>query len=660
MGRLHCAELEKSDRITGAEKAATASVLPVDELVHPVLFSGKNCSSRLLLLGDERESPQRSDSATCRTAAVVPAESVTCDKDQGVPTKMASASSSIPSSAVLNGRKSKTASVILAEGMGKVSTKKLSEKGKAQPWNWAPLCTPKTLLVIFVFYTLTMLIFGSLYFSGAAGITEISIELKPNIGCDDYGNNDVETTVDGAENVQRTCVDSTSATLGTARMLESITFTTTEDMEGPLLLYYELDGVYQGHRGFIRGSENAMSAKQVRTGSCMAYQKPRTDCVAESNAVFMLGTESWESAAYALWYPFELSKDSSGCYMWWSSLSKQCIKDGNNDESSVCKSGPSGQWPPPVTDNRVYYPCGFAAKMATEDGLDTMVLTVPDASVAGNSVPLGTADAKPETVAFDADFSYAKRNLDPERVFDKAKDQVEDKDLSGLDLVNNLDGKEFYKILDMHLLRHFPPTVCSDDPLRLQPLQYLADNKTPNCANYKDFQFEAATNGATCQYSTTSVPNPLTPGTNIACTTKLPNPAGWGLEHSDWLNWQRIAGYWQFRKLNSKITLPTSTIPKGTQLRIFYAHRLDLKKQAGNEHDIKKRVVLTTAHWVGSKNVIIGGTFIACGGICFFVVLLLLWIQVKDPDRLDNIQYLAWRDYRWSKAAAAASSGADA
>eukprot|EP00392_Amoebophrya_sp_AT5.2_P000864 g866.t1 len=508
------------------------------------------------------------------------------------------------------------------------------------------MCSPATLIAIFAFYTVSFLILGSAYIAGVMEIQEVILELKPNINCGETVSSDYETGVRGS--IARSC---TTTGTGTAKMIEELTFTVEEEMEGPLFLYYEMSGLYQAHRGLVRGLENPMSAKQARTGSCMAYQKPRTDCVAEPNAVFLMGAESWESAVYALWYPKTLASDRTGCYLWWSTRSQQCLKDGDPD-SAACTSGPTGAWPPtPGVDNKVHYPCGLAARMVSEGGgLDTLTLVdVAAGSVLGQAQ--GGPRSKPEEISFDADYSYMKRNLDPEAVFEKSKDQLEDYDGIPAGMVDGLVSKPYYQVLDMHLLRRFPPEVCADDPLGLQPLTILADARTPACTGYKDFSFDAASNGATCTYDmTTPVADPVS-GNAITCATKKPNPAGWGIENAHWLNWQRISGYYDFRKLHAKFDVPK--VAAGTTLKLVYAHRMDLNAQAGSGHDIRKRVVLQSGNWVGSKNVGVAAAFLVVAGVSMIVLFLLAWTWLKDPERLDRVVYLEWVDFRSRSAAAA-------
>lgn len=79
---------------------------------------------------------------------------------------------------------------------------------------------------------------------------------------------------------------------------------------------------------------------------------------------------------------------------------------------------------------------------------------------------------------------FRYRNLDPEATYDKT-DARTDADDGG----SALHGMEFQKILDMHLLKQFPPVVCADDSLGLLSPDVKSDWPTPQCENYRGFQF---------------------------------------------------------------------------------------------------------------------------------------------------------------------------
>ncbi|CAD7940330.1 unnamed protein product [Amoebophrya sp. A25] len=500
---------------------------------------------------------------------------------------------------------------------------------------WRPACTPKLFMIIFASYAVVLLSLGAAYLDGTSTVKEVILELKSQtMSCTAATGND-DTGISGS--VTRAC---TMIGTGTAGMVETLSFTPEEDLEGPVYLYYGMDGFYQTHRNLIRGFENAMSAKQVRAGSCMPYQEGRTGCKPESmKDFFPAHGESWETAVYQLWYPKQMMNARTGCYLWWSTRSQECLENGDND-SEVCKAGPLGTFPPTAADNKVHYPCGLGARLVGDGGLDSMVLT--DSS--NTALPQVT---RPEEVSFDADWEFSKRNLDPEATFEKDRNLFEDEDSA------QLEGKKYYEILNMHLLKVFPPQVCVDDPLRLQPVQTLADGSTADCTNYRGFSFDSSANAATCNYNmTASVTNPLS-GSAITCGAKAANPSGWGIENSQWLNFQRLSSYHDIRKLFAKIPEGTK-LSKGSTYKLFYAHRLDLTKHAGVGHDIKKKVFIQSGSWAGgSDSLVVAAITVAGGGLCLLIAALVFFAHAKDPQRLDRIIYMEWPDFRSASAVAA-------
>lgn len=204
-------------------------------------------------------------------------------------------------------------------------------------------------------------------------------------------------------------------------------------------------------------------------------------------------------------------------------------------------------------------------------------------------------------------------------------------------------------------LKHLPPTVCADDPLRLLSPSTWWQWGYPElaaCAGYKDFSFDKEKNKAVCSYQpadtdpmtgdpTEQINNPWS-DMPIQCTEQLPNPAGWGIENSHFLVWDRLAGLNWFKKKWGNINQEWK---KGDKKILWIANRWNLKVVSGKDTEAKKRVWFQNKTWIGGNHWYIPLIFSFIALLCILVFLYILIKHMKDPRRLGKVDYLDWTDY---------------
>lgn len=84
-------------------------------------------------------------------------------------------------------------------------------------------------------------------------------------------------------------------------------------------------------------------------------------------------------------------------------------------------------------------------------------------------------------------------------------------------------------------------------------------------------------------------------------------------ENQHWMVWQRPGGQIPMQKLYGQID---QAIPEGSVVQLTVANRYNTYSFGGS-----KRVILTTNSWVGGRNLVLPGVYIACGGLCFLTAL---------------------------------------
>ncbi|KAK6925889.1 CDC50/LEM3 family [Dillenia turbinata] len=105
-------------------------------------------------------------------------------------------------------------------------------------------------------------------------------------------------------------------------------------------------------------------------------------------------------------------------------------------------------------------------------------------------------------------------------------------------------------------------------------------------------------------------------------------------EQEDLMVWMRTAAMPTFRKLYGKIEFD---LQANDVIEVSLKNNYNVYSFNG-----KKRIVLSTANWIGGKNDFLGVAYITVGGICFFLALCFTALYLKKPSRLQDPSYLTW------------------
>lgn len=99
--------------------------------------------------------------------------------------------------------------------------------------------------------------------------------------------------------------------------------------------------------------------------------------------------------------------------------------------------------------------------------------------------------------------------------------------------------------------------------------------------------------------------------------------------------WMRTAALPTFRKLYGRIN---TDLEANETLTVVIQNNYNTYEFGG-----EKKLVLSTATWIGGKNDFFGGSFVAIGGICMFVAINFIIIDVvSEPRPLGDPTYLSW------------------
>lgn len=162
------------------------------------------------------------------------------------------------------------------------------------------------------------------------------------------------------------------------------------------------------------------------------------------------------------------------------------------------------------------------------------------------------------------------------------------------------DGYRFYEVMQFWLIHRMPPMVCKNDPLRLASPNVHPDYSTGDvfnypyaaCTNYQGFSFDAKKNKAACAYQTygavgsanvhnigifgmsqldgSDANNAGSVVSGCGFSEQIPNPAGWGVENSHFMVWNRPSGLNVFKKKYANID---KTWKKGKKVTLVIANR---------------------------------------------------------------------------------------
>lgn len=105
-------------------------------------------------------------------------------------------------------------------------------------------------------------------------------------------------------------------------------------------------------------------------------------------------------------------------------------------------------------------------------------------------------------------------------------------------------------------------------------------------------------------------------------------------ENEHFIVWMRTSALPTFRKLYGKID---QDLEAGSLITVDIDNRYNTYKFDG-----KKKIVLSTASWLGGKNDFLGIAYLTVGSICFIFGLVFLGLLCKYPRELGDVTLLSW------------------
>ncbi|KAL8171262.1 hypothetical protein V2J09_023066 [Rumex salicifolius] len=105
-------------------------------------------------------------------------------------------------------------------------------------------------------------------------------------------------------------------------------------------------------------------------------------------------------------------------------------------------------------------------------------------------------------------------------------------------------------------------------------------------------------------------------------------------EQEDLIVWMRTAALPNFRKLYGKIE---KDLVANQNVSVTIQNNYNTYAFGG-----KKKLVLSTASWIGGKNDFIGIAYISVGSLCLFLALIFLLVYIFKPRPLGDPSYLSW------------------
>lgn len=105
-------------------------------------------------------------------------------------------------------------------------------------------------------------------------------------------------------------------------------------------------------------------------------------------------------------------------------------------------------------------------------------------------------------------------------------------------------------------------------------------------------------------------------------------------EQEDLMVWMRTAAFPTFRKLYGKIE---TDLEANANVTIVIMNNYNTYSFGG-----KKKLVLSTASWIGGKNDFLGIAYLTVGGVCLFFAIGFIIVYVVKPRPLGDPSFLSW------------------
>uniref|UniRef100_A0A1D1XX27 ALA-interacting subunit n=1 Tax=Anthurium amnicola TaxID=1678845 RepID=A0A1D1XX27_9ARAE len=105
-------------------------------------------------------------------------------------------------------------------------------------------------------------------------------------------------------------------------------------------------------------------------------------------------------------------------------------------------------------------------------------------------------------------------------------------------------------------------------------------------------------------------------------------------KQEDLIVWMRTAALPTFRKLYGKIEVD---LEADQNITVMIDNNYNTYSFNG-----KKKLVLSTASWLGGKNDFLGTAYLTVGGLCFFLAMAFTIIYLVKPRKLGDPSYLSW------------------
>ncbi|KAL0421693.1 UNVERIFIED_CONTAM: ALA-interacting subunit [Sesamum latifolium] len=109
-------------------------------------------------------------------------------------------------------------------------------------------------------------------------------------------------------------------------------------------------------------------------------------------------------------------------------------------------------------------------------------------------------------------------------------------------------------------------------------------------------------------------------------------------EQEDFIVWMRTAALPTFRKLYGRIE---TDLEANDQIRVIIQNNYNTYSFSG-----KKKLVISTASWIGGKNDFLGKMYMAVGGTSLLLAIIFTFLYLFKPRPLGDPTYLSWNRNR--------------